>query len=79
MTDTLIAAVSIFDGSGKKPYRGEVLVRGNRIEKVARGAGKIPRQAELDRARGAGVCGQPRAARGCAQPSSTSISIPSIT
>ena len=31
MTDRLFANVSIFDGSGRKPYRGEVLVRGNRI------------------------------------------------
>ena len=43
MTDTLFANVSIFDGSGRKPYRGEALVRGNRIAEVARGANKIAR------------------------------------
>ena len=79
MAQTLFINCRIYDGAAKKTVAGEVLVRGNRIEKVAGGAGKISRQAELDRARCAGVCGQPRAARGCAQPSSTSISIPSIT
>lgn len=34
--------VTIFDGSGKAPYPGEVLVDGHRIKAVAAGAGAIP-------------------------------------
>jgi imidazolonepropionase-like amidohydrolase len=43
MANKLLANVLIFDGSGRKPYRGEVLVQGNRIEKVGKGANKIAR------------------------------------
>ena len=41
MPQTVFSNVMIFDGSGKKPFAGEVLVQGNRIGRVARGAGKI--------------------------------------
>ncbi len=43
MSNQLFTNVSIFDGSGKKPFAGEVLVQGNRIKKVARGKTKIRR------------------------------------
>src|SRR5499426_4753461 len=43
MPSTLFANVSIFDGSGAKPYAGEVLVEGNRIKKVAKTGTKLPR------------------------------------
>ena len=43
MANQLFTNVSIFDGSGKKGYGGEVLIQGNRIKKIARGKGKIRR------------------------------------
>jgi imidazolonepropionase-like amidohydrolase len=42
MADTLFTNVRIFDGTGALPYAGEVLVRGNRIRGVARGARTLP-------------------------------------
>jgi len=39
--DTLFTNVRILDGSGTAPYTGEVLVRGNRIARVARSARTI--------------------------------------
>jgi imidazolonepropionase-like amidohydrolase len=33
---TLFCNVNILDGTGAQPYRGDVLVRGNRIERIAR-------------------------------------------
>ena len=36
MSDTLFTNVKIFDGTGSRPFAGEVLVRGNRIRKVAK-------------------------------------------
>lgn len=43
MTATLFSDVMIFDGSGDPLFPGEVLVRGNRIEGVARGDERLPR------------------------------------
>jgi imidazolonepropionase-like amidohydrolase len=43
MSDTLFTQVDIFDGSGTPPYRGEVLVRGNRIEALGRAPERLPR------------------------------------
>ena len=43
MARTLFTNVSIFDGSGAKPYTGEVLVEGNRIKKLAKTGTKLPR------------------------------------
>lgn len=43
MAPILFTNIAIFDGTGTKPYRGEVLVRGNRIASVAAGAGKFDR------------------------------------
>ena len=34
MADHLFTNVRIFDGSGEKPYAGQVLVQGNRIARV---------------------------------------------
>jgi imidazolonepropionase-like amidohydrolase len=36
MADVLFTNARIFDGSGAEPYRGEVLVQGNRISRVTR-------------------------------------------
>ncbi len=38
MANVLFTNVRILDGSGDYPYAGEVLVQGNRIKRVARGA-----------------------------------------
>jgi imidazolonepropionase-like amidohydrolase len=42
MANVLFTNVRIFDGSGSQPYTGDVLVQGNRIARVARGARAIP-------------------------------------
>ena len=44
MANKLFTNLVIFDGSGKKPYVGEVLVQGNRIKTVSRGRNKINRE-----------------------------------
>lgn len=41
MAGLLFTNVRIFDGTGEQPYPGEVLVRGNRIARVARGVRAI--------------------------------------
>lgn len=38
MAPVLFTNVRIFDGSGAMPYAGEVLIQGNRIQRIARGA-----------------------------------------
>lgn len=43
MTGTLFTDVMIFDGSGEALFPGEVLVREDRIEAVARGDERLPR------------------------------------
>ena len=47
MARILITDVTIFDGSGRDPFAGEVLVQGNRIAKVAEGG--FPRGTAADR------------------------------
>ena len=42
MTNVLFTNVRIIDGSGAQPFAGEVLVQGNRILRVGRGARAIP-------------------------------------
>ncbi len=42
MTNILFTNVRIFDGSGAEPFAGEVLIQGNRIQRVARGARALP-------------------------------------
>ncbi|MCS6921617.1 MAG: amidohydrolase family protein [Elioraea sp.] len=42
MADVLFTNVRIFDGSGSPLYVGEVLVQGNRIRRVTRGARALP-------------------------------------
>lgn len=44
MTGWLFTDVMIFDGSGAPPFPGEILVRGERIEAVARGDERLPRE-----------------------------------
>jgi imidazolonepropionase-like amidohydrolase len=43
MAPILFTNIAIFDGTGAKPFRGEVLIRGNRIAAVAAGAGSFDR------------------------------------
>jgi len=42
MTSVLFTNVRIFDRTGASPYPGEVLVQGNRISRIARGARALP-------------------------------------
>ena len=42
MTSVLFTNVRIFDGTGALPYPGEVLVQGNRISRISRGARALP-------------------------------------
>lgn len=44
MARTVFTNISIYDGTGKRPYRGEVSIQGNRIEKVARNGQKLSRR-----------------------------------
>ena len=44
MSGTLFSNVMVFDGSGAESFPGEVLVRGERIEAVARGDERLPRE-----------------------------------
>ena len=43
MAQILFTNVMVFDGSGSKPFPGEVLVQGNRVKKVAKGRDQIAR------------------------------------
>jgi len=42
MTSVLFTNIRIFDGTGALPYPGEVLVQGNRISRISRGARALP-------------------------------------
>lgn len=42
MPNVLFTNVRIIDGSGQQPFTGEVLVQGNRIQRVARGMRTLP-------------------------------------
>ncbi|MDB5838335.1 MAG: amidohydrolase family protein [Herminiimonas sp.] len=42
MANVLFTNVRIIDGTGAAPYAGEVLVQGNRITRIARGARSLP-------------------------------------
>ena len=42
MANVLFSNVRILDGSGAMPYSGEVLVQGNRIARIGRGARSLP-------------------------------------
>jgi imidazolonepropionase-like amidohydrolase len=41
-SSVLFTNVRVFDGSGAQPYPGEVLVQGNRISRISRGARALP-------------------------------------
>lgn len=43
MSKTLITGAKIFDATGAAPFEGDVLVEGNQIRAVAKGAGKLPK------------------------------------
>lgn len=45
MAELLITNVTIFDGSGREPFAGEVHIAGNRIKAVAEAPNKLPRDA----------------------------------
>ena len=42
MTSVLFTNVRIIDGTGAQPYAGEVLIQGNRIARIGRGARSLP-------------------------------------
>ena len=42
MANVLYTNVRIIDGSGAAPFTGEVLVQGNRISRIGRGARNMP-------------------------------------
>lgn len=42
MANVLFTNVRIFDGTGAQPYAGQVLVQGNRISRISRGASAMP-------------------------------------
>ena len=42
MSNTLFTNVRIIDGTGAQPYAGEVLIQGNRISRIGRGARSLP-------------------------------------
>ena len=42
MANTLFTNVRIIDGTGAQPYAGEVLIQGNRISRIGRGARSLP-------------------------------------
>jgi imidazolonepropionase-like amidohydrolase len=42
MANVLFSNVRIFDGTGSQPYTGDVLVQGNRVARIARGARAMP-------------------------------------
>ncbi len=47
MVRTLLANVNVLDCTGADPYRGEVLIDGNRIVGVAAGSDVLPRDAHV--------------------------------
>ena len=65
MANVLFTGVRIFDGSGESSFTGEVLVQGNRIRRVARGARAIPTQGVtvIDAAGAVGSIAPPRSYR----------------
>ena len=44
MARTVFTNISIYDGTGKRPFRGEVSIQDNRIEKVAKNGHKLSRR-----------------------------------
>jgi imidazolonepropionase-like amidohydrolase len=44
MNKTLFTGVRVLDCTGTEPFDGEVLIEGNRIAKVSRGTGQLPRE-----------------------------------
>jgi imidazolonepropionase-like amidohydrolase len=48
MNGTLFGNVMIFDGTGTGLFPGEVLVRDQRIEAVARGVERLPREGVIE-------------------------------
>ncbi len=42
MASTLFTNVRILDGTGAQPYAGEVLIQGNRVSRIGRGARSLP-------------------------------------
>src|SRR5687768_6476418 len=59
MNRKLFANVVIFDGTGADPFPGEVLIDGNRIKWIGRGAEQIPREPDFEIIDGDGGCRMP--------------------
>ncbi|SMF55150.1 Imidazolonepropionase [Tistlia consotensis] len=55
MTDVLFTGVRVIDGSGAEPFDGQVLVRGNRIRKVARAGEALAEAAGAEAVEGGGA------------------------
>jgi imidazolonepropionase-like amidohydrolase len=68
MAQTLFRNVTVLDGSGAAPFRGEVLVDGNRIKAVAKGGEPI-RAPEADEIDGGGATLMPGLVESHAHPS----------
>ena len=76
MTARLFKNVMIFDGSGRAPFPGEVLVRGNRIGKVAEGVSQIGRDDAAEVIDGQGMTLMPGMTEGHCHISFTGVASP---
>lgn len=73
----LFTNVQVFDGTGSDGFRGEVLVQGNRIRKVAKGGdGRIAREEASRVVDGRGMTLMPGMTEGHCHPSFTGVSMP---
>jgi imidazolonepropionase-like amidohydrolase len=76
MTARLFKNVMIFDGTGRAPFPGEVLVERNRIRKVAEGAAQIGRDEAADVIDGQGMALMPGMTEGHCHISFTGVASP---
>ena len=73
----LFTNVKVFDGTGSDSFRGEVLVQGNRVKKVAQGgSGQIAREEASRTVDGRGMTLMPGMTEGHCHPSFTGVSMP---
>ena len=68
MSSTLYTGVQVLDGSGEKPFFGEVLIQGNRIKQIARDGARIEHK-DADVIDGGGATLMPGLVEGHAHPS----------
>ena len=77
MSAVLFTNVRVFDGTGSDSFAGEVLVQGNRIEKVARGTRPDrPRAGGTRASTASGMTLMPGMIEGHCHPSFTGVSMP---